>query len=128
MNDRKNTLPDTYKTKPDVPQTEPLRKAVQNARRLRRKKRYTLLASFFMVAAFAAIGFFAFFELSKHRRHAESARNRNAANQCGFNGFRQRGEYRPKRGDARRLDRLHHQHQLPVRAGSFDGTVESGVG
>ena len=66
MNDRKNTLPDTYKTKPDVPQTEPLRKAVQNARRLRRKKRYTLLASFFMVAAFAAIGFFAFFELSKH--------------------------------------------------------------
>ena len=66
MNDRKNTLPDTYKTKPDVPQTEPLRKAVQNARRLRRKKRYTLLASFFMVAVFAAIGFFAFFELSKH--------------------------------------------------------------
>ena len=65
MNERKN-LPDTYTTEPEVPQTEPLRKAVQNARRRRRKKRNTLLASFLTVIAFAAIGFFAFFELGKH--------------------------------------------------------------
>ena len=65
MNERKN-LPNTYTTEPEVPQTEPLRKAVQNARRRRRKKRNTLLASFLTVIAFAAIGFFAFFELGKH--------------------------------------------------------------